>query len=219
LRENCGHDADQLKAMLADDIAVVFSQTGNEQRLNTLFQEVGLFLFKGEDALRQLFADNSPTGFAEVYFTRADFINTPILDAQGVSLTFAEKSRLFDKAFYRITVKKPWQSISASSVGQYIFKIYDVLLHGMSIAAFKAILFSNWEYATRGGAKWDAYLAEFKILEVFFEKKTSLAEWLDTADSLRLQKDAVDADEALCYHPLRTVSADSLLCLCTIFCS
>ena len=211
LQAHGGNDIKKLKSILKNDIAVVIAHKGYEERFINLFRETGLFVFKGEQCLQSLsLRERVVKDFADVYFKRADFLNEKIYFENGEPLSYAEKLKMFKESFDGITIKKPRSPITSYPVGQYVFKVYDVLLNGMSISAFKAILYSNWEHTISGGAKWDEYLSDFNILEVFYEKQSSLDGWISITENLISMKQSADADNALRYHPLRPVAATSL---------
>lgn len=212
LRRDCGTDIAKLRAMLESDIAVVDPYTAYGGSLERIFKDVGVFLYKEDTCLdlSELSKGQVSENFDNVYFSRADFLNEEITFESGDLLTHLEKNKLFDMAFEGITTQKRYQSIMAYPIGQYVFKIYDILLNGMSVSKFKEILFSNWQYTIHGGVKWDCHLGALKSLEIFYDKKTTLEDWVFTTMVLLSRKAQVDRDKSLRYHPLACVPLESL---------
>jgi len=210
LETHCGKDKEKLLLMLRNDIAVVASRYAHMGALARAFKDCGLFIYNPKLIEQTTLPHVDLKTFERVYFKRLEFLNEEIAFADGTRLTFSEKNKLFDEVFDCITPRKKRLPITTYPIGQYVIKIYDILLNGVSTQGFKEIIFSNWQYTVHGGTKWDQHLSAFEIVEVFYEKKNTLEEWLSVTNSLLSRKDQADSDRTLRYHPLHRISKDSL---------
>ena len=101
--------------------------------------------------------------------------------------------------------------ISTYPIGQFVLRIYEIVTEGMSLEAFKCIMFSNWRYNLNvTNQKWSNFISQFKLLETWFENHTDIATWKKIAKNLLDLKSKLTDNPLYCYHPLNVVSLDSL---------
>lgn len=210
IRENYDGELGSITSMLSDmAIIAAVNKEKYEQRISDLFNEVGAFILK----------ENIPKNIAndtllKVCFNKDEFLASEVKDNFGSVLSLVEKLKLFERCYHKIEINKHKRPISTYPIGQFVLRIYEIATAGMSLEAFKCIMFSNWRYNLNvSNQKWSDFIGDFKLLEVWFENKRNIADWKTTAIKLlELQGQIVD-NPLYSYHPLNTVSKESLLVL------
>lgn len=213
LRNCYNGDISSVQGMLSDfAIVMAANKEQYEQRISNLFSEVGLFIYKGDDCfLNSNIGDIDCDSFEKVYFTKDEFLHTPVKTITGGTVPFADKLYLFKHCFYKIDINKHIRPISSYPIGQFVLRIYDTIQNGMSLEGFKCILYSNWQYNLGGTEiKWSDFLSDFKYIELWFEKKTSISDWQSTVAELIELQPTIKDNPLYAYHPLNAVKSESL---------
>ena len=212
LEKTCKDDEDKIKACLSNDIALIVTKDGYEERVSAILKEIGVFIFKGEEYIDNIkFKDKIIPNFKRVYYRKNDFLSLEIKFQSGKCLSYQEKSLLFEETFEGIKLGRNFfRPLASYPAVQYILEIYSILLDGININRFKNILSSNWQHNVNDGVKWDQYLEAFKCIEMFFKDNDSISSWIDTLNILISFKNKSLADPLLKYHPLRKVNIESL---------
>ena len=183
-----------------------------EQRISDLFAEVGVFARK----------DNLPEGLSkdslpEILFSKDEYLATELAYTSGEILTLGEKLKLFDRCYHKIEINKHRRPISTYPIGQFVLRIYEIATEGMSVEAFKCIMFSNWRYSQNiSDKKWSEFIADFRLLEVWFEDQKELYKWSETAKNLLEMQEKIQGNPLYCYHPLVSVNKESLQVLANL---
>ena len=219
LKEAYKGDINEIIRMLNNDIAIVLAidKENYEERISNIFREVGFFVFKTELTEGSDYKDIDTNSFAQVYFMRQDFLDSDIKRTSGESLNYQDKHILFERCFMRIDINRNTRPIASYPVGQFILELYRTICEGMSIEGFKGILYSNWRYTVdKVQLKWSDFISDFKYIEIFFEKSTSLSEWCSIADELASLKEGITDNPLYEYHPLHQIKTDSLKFFCDL---
>ena len=191
-------------------IITAISKNTYEQRLADLFSDVGVFILKDLERCKDI-ASISHENLPEILFSKREFMDAEIKFSDGSSVSFEDKLRLFDKCFDKIKVNRHIRPISSYPIGQFVLRLYDSVIHGMSLESFKCILYSNWRYNLGGTTiKWSDFISDFKHIEIWFEGKQSIDDWMKTADELIIQKEEIDSNPLYLYHPVHFISRESL---------
>ena len=210
IRESYNGELGSLTSILSDmAIIVAINKEKYEQRISDLFNEVGAFILK----------ENIPENLAEetllkVCFAKDEFLASEVKDKSGTVLSLTEKLKIFERCYHKIEINKHKRPISTYPIGQFVLRIYEIAAEGMSLEAFKCIMFSNWRYNLNvSNQKWSDFISDFKLLEVWFENQKVIADWKETASNLLKLKEQIADNPLYCYHPLNTVSTESLTVL------
>lgn len=212
IEKYCKNDENKIKECLSNDIALIVTKDGYEERVSAILREIGVFIFKGEKYIDSIkLKDKIIPNFKRVYYRKNDFLSLEIKFQNGECLTYQEKSLLFEKAFEGIKLGRNFfRPLASYPAIQYVLEIYSILLDGININKFKNILSSNWQYNVNDGVKWDQYLEAFKCIEVFFKNNNSLSSWIDILNALISFKNKSLVDPLLKYHPLKKINMESL---------
>ncbi|SJZ77907.1 hypothetical protein [Selenihalanaerobacter shriftii] len=176
-----------------------------ESKLARFFKEYGLFKFpeeKIEEIVKEFELDNDILELQnKKYFSRKEFLND-----EDIDLPIASKYKLF-KELKGIEVNLSKRPIASYPIGQFIFKIYDIIKDGLNIDDFKVILNSNWI-----SKECSEYIKDFQAIEVFFERleDEEVEKWITQIDYLLEIYGQVRDDELYRWHPLRSVEIDAL---------
>lgn len=210
LKESYNGDLNCLINSVNSEFAIV---TGVEKekyqdRIENLFREIGVFVFKGAESLENAGYNNVDTStIKDVYFSRNEFLNEKIN-----GLNHSDKLTIFDKCFSRIKINKTVRPIATYPVGQFILEIYKIISQGISIEGFKTILYSNWKHTIDAKEPfWSKYISDFKYLEVFLENKTTLDEWDEAIESFINIKSSIEGNDLYEYHPINRIDSESLV--------
>lgn len=208
----CKDDENKIKEYLSNDIALIVTKDGYEERVDSILKETGVFIFKGEKYIDNIkLKDKIIPNFKRVYYRKNDFLSLQIKFQNGECLTYKEKSLLFEEAFERIKLGRSFfRPLASYPAVQYILEIYSIILKGININRFKNILSSNWQHNVNDGVKWDQYLEAFKCIEMFFKDNTSISSWIKIINTLISFKSKSCTDQLLKYHPLRKINTESL---------
>ena len=134
-----------------------------------------------------------------------------IKNINGNDLLLNEKIKAFQRCYHKIEINMHKRPISTYPIGQFVLRIYEIVTEGMSLEAFKCIMFSNWRYNLNvTNQKWSNFISQFKLLETWFENHTDIATWKKIAKNLLDLKSKLTDNPLYCYHPLNVVSLDSL---------
>lgn len=191
------------------EIAVItaISKTKYEQRIDDLFADYGVFMRKESG-----FDNIDLSTVKEVYFTKQEFLSSDIRTLDGETLSFEDKLSLFKKDFQKIKVNKHNRPLNSYPIGQFVFRLYGMVSKGITVDAFKNILYSNWKYCVgETNIKWSKFLSDFKYVEHWFEKSNNLEEWMSILTDLVGKKKEIADNVLYKYHPLNAVKMDSLL--------
>ena len=207
IRNNYNGELGSITSFLSDvAIIVAINKEKYEQRISDLFAEVGAFILK-ENVPAEIKQDTLP----KVCFTKSEFIASQVIDASGEELSLTEKIKIFERCYHKIEINKHKRPISTYPIGQFVLRIYEIATEGMSLEAFKCIMFSNWRYNLKvSNQKWSDFISDFKLLEAWFENQKDITTWKVTAESLKELKEKLKDNPLYCYHPLKTVSEESL---------
>ncbi len=207
IHDNYNGELGSITSVLSDvAIIVAINKEKYEQRISDLFGEVGAFILK-ENIPVEINKDTLP----KVCFMKTEFISSQVKYTSGKDLSFNEKLKAFERYYYKIEINKHKRPISTYPIGQFVLRIYEIATEGMSLEAFKCIMFSNWRYNFKvSNQKWSDFICEFKFLEVWFENHKDITEWKETAEKLVRLKEQITDNPLYCYHPLRSVSEESL---------
>ena len=189
------------------DIAIVtaISKSHYEQRLDDLFADNGVFV------LNEKYAECFDNSVPQIYFSRADFLEDEIKNANGELISFEDKLELFSKCYHKIRVNNHIRPLNSYPVGQFVLRLYEMVSKGISIESFKSILYSNWKYCTgETNIKWSRFISDFKYIEHWFAKSTQLEEWVSILTQLISCRAEIIDNPLYCYHPLCAVKEDSL---------
>ena len=195
-------------------IVVAVDKEKYEERFSQIFEEVGVFILK-KDLLKDITSEIDCSTLPEVYYSKKDYLQDRLNYRDGNEVPYDQKYRLFKKLYKNIEIHRRPRPISTYPVGQYIFQIYNIAVEGMSVLAFKMILYSNWKYVCEHMPitdvnKWDKYIGDFTIIETYFEDKKSIDEWLETLDSILLLKKTMDGNELYKWHPFNHIDEASI---------
>lgn len=207
IRNNYNGELGSITSFLSDvAIIVAINKEKYEQRISDLFAEVGAFILK-ENVPAEIKKDSLP----KVCFKKSEFIASQVIDVSGEELSITEKIKIFERCYHKIEINKHKRPISTYPIGQFVLRIYEIATEGMSLEAFKCIMFSNWRYNLKvSNQKWSDFISDFKLLEVWFENQKDIITWKVTAESLKELKEKIKDNPLYCYHPLNNVSEESL---------
>lgn len=197
---------DSIYAALSD-IAIVtaISKSHYEQRLDDLFCDIGVFVLN--ENFTECFDNSTP----KIYFSRNAFLDDDIKDANGEVIPFEDKLTLFAKCYYKIQVNNHIRPLNTYPVGQFVIRLYEMVSKGISIEAFKSILYSNWKYCTgETNIKWSRFISDFKYIEHWFAKNNQIEEWISILTGLISRRSEIVDNPLYRYHPLCAVKGDSL---------
>lgn len=189
------------------DIAIVtaIGKSHYEQRLDDLFADVGVFV------LNEKYAENFDNTVSKIYFSRADFLDDEIKNANGEIITFEEKLELFAKCYHKIQVNNHVRPLNSYPVGQFVLRLYEMVSKGISVEAFKSILYSNWKYCTgETNIRWSRFISDFKYIEHWFAKSSQIEEWVGILTELISSREEIISNPLYRYHPLCAVGKDSM---------
>lgn len=206
IRESFDGTAESVFAALSD-IAIVtaIGKSHYEQRIDDLFADVGVFI------LNEKYADCFDGTITKIYFSKAEFLEDDIKDADGVSITFEEKLSLFGKCYHKIQVNNHIRPLNSYPVGQFVLRLYEMVSKGISVEAFKSILYSNWKYCTgETNIKWSRFISDFKYIEHWFAKSNQTEEWVSILTELISSRAEIINNPLYRYHPLCAVKEDNL---------
>lgn len=207
IRNNYNGELGSITSFLSDvAIIVAINKEKYEQRISDLFAEVGAFILK-ENVPAEIKKDSLP----KVCFKKSEFIASQVIDVSGEELSITEKIKIFERCYHKIEINKHKRPISTYPIGQFVLRIYEIATEGMSLEAFKCIMFSNWRYNLKvSNQKWSDFISDFKLLEVWFENQKDIITWKVTAESLKELKEKIKDNPLYCYHPLNNVRKESL---------
>ena len=207
IRENYNGELSSIISVLSETaIIAAVNKEKYEQRISDLFAEVGAFVRK-DNLPDSISKDDLP----EVCFSKADYIAAEIKGTSGENLTLSDKLRLFDRCYHKIEINKHGRPISTYPIGQFVLRIYEIATLGMSTEAFKCIMFSNWRYSQKiAEQKWSDFIADFQILEVWFENQKDIRTWKETAKNFLNLREEIKDNPLYGYHPLNAVREESL---------
>lgn len=210
IRENYTGELCSITSTLSDiAIIVAIGKEKYEQQISELLAEVGVFVLK-ENIPAEITKDTLP----RICFTKNEYIASKVKDLYGNDLSLTDKLKLFERCYYKIEINKHSRPISSYPIGQFVLRIYEIATEGMSLDAFKCIMFSNWRYNINiSDKKWSDFISDFKLLEVWFENQKDIAVWKETATDLLQLKSLISTNSLYCYHPLKSINYDSLTVL------
>ena len=137
IRNNYNGELGSITSFLSDvAIIVAINKEKYEQRISDLFAEVGAFILK-ENVPAEIKQDTLP----KVCFTKSEFIASQVIDASGEELSLTEKIKIFERCYHKIEINKHKRPISTYPIGQFVLRIYEIATEGMSLEAFKCIMF------------------------------------------------------------------------------
>ena len=210
LKEKCKDDRNEICKMLANDIAIVIANDKEkyEQQLNVLLKERGVFFLDRDSEILSTFYDKN---LKDVIYTRNEFLESKIKNAEGEYLTRQEKIVAFKKLYKGINISQKSRSFINYPIGQYILEIYKIINQGMSCEGFKKILYSNWYYNVGlDTVKYDKYINEFRYIEPYLAKKKTPKQWIDEIKELKKQKEIIANSSEYRFHPLKDISESSI---------
>ena len=209
LKEQYNGNVSDIISAVNKDFAIItgIEKEKYQDRLENLFREVGVFIFKGKDNLEKAGYDNvNSDAIKKLYFARKDFLSCDLND-----LSYNDKCDIFDKCFTRIKINKTIRPIATYPVGQFIIEIYRIISQGMSVEGFKTILYSNWKHTFNSDEPmWSKYISDFKYVELFLENKKTISEWIDELTELYSVKERIQDNPLYKYHPINCISSESL---------
>lgn len=220
IKEECSEEEREIRDFVNNDIAIVLAveKEKYEDRLNTLFKDMGVFIYKGDHHLAgSMFSEVNPVTIQKVCYNKKEFLNTEVHYKDGAKLTFDEKYKLFNLIYSGIGINKTPRPISSYPIGQFIFQVYNIITKGMSIDGFKMILYSNWHYnINKSPIKWDQFISQFKNIQAYFEGLHSVDEWIKEAEKILLFKYEVENESLYKWHPFNHIDIEFLLFLTRI---
>lgn len=207
IRKNYNGELGSITSFLSNiAIIVAINKESYEQRISDLFSEIGVFVLK-ENTPMEIAKETLP----KVCFTKTEFMALSIKNINGNDLLLNEKIKAFQRCYHKIEINMHKRPISTYPIGQFVLRIYEIVTEGMSLEAFKCIMFSNWRYSLNvTNQKWSNFISQFKLLETWFENHTDIATWKKIAKNLLDLKSKLTDNPLYCYHPLNVVSLDSL---------
>lgn len=125
LKENYDGDLNKLINSVNSEFAIVtgIEKEKYQDRLENLFKEVGIFVFKGAESLKKAgYSQIDASTIKDVYFSRNEFITE---DIGGI--THSDKLIIFEKCFSRIKINKTKRPIATYPIGQFILEIYKII--------------------------------------------------------------------------------------------
>lgn len=219
LRDSYTGDINEIIRMINNDVAIVLAidKENYEERISSIFREVGLFVFKQENLERCGRTDVDVECIEPVYFNRQNFLDSEVRTTTGDYLSYQDKHIIFDRCFMRIDINRNARPISSYPVGQFVLELYRTISEGLSIEGFKGILYSNWRYTVdKIQVKWSDFISDFKYIEIFFEKSKNISEWCNIATGLVSMKKEIEGNYLFDYHPLSQIKSESLDFFCLL---
>ncbi len=201
-------NVEHITDLIENDILIVSAVNKDlmAKHFDNQFTKVGLFVFdKIPEGLFEKEIDINT--FKNIYYNIKDFLSDNVSYKDGTALNNQEKLVLFYKAFFRIKVPTRLDSLFSSPILDFIFQLYSISNEGITIEKFKAILFSNWYYHVGiDNIKWDTFLGAFCQIELYFENKASLKEWIDEIVRIIKLSENIKDDDKYKFHPFNSVS-------------
>ena len=192
-------------------IAIVtgINKDAYEQRISDLLSETGAFFKRDAETIKKYNIDLSR--FDNVIFSKKEFIESNIDYTNGLPVSFEEKLKLFSKCFEKIRINEHIRPISSYPIGQFVLCLYNIAINGITPDDFKSIMYSNWKYNIEASSiKWSDLLSNFNCIKVWFEKKTSINDWIIVIDSIISVKNSIKNKPLYKYHPINCVEFSSL---------
>lgn len=220
IKEECSGEKRKIRDFVNNDIAIVLAveKEKYEDRLNTLFKDSGVFIYKGDECLPgSVFSEVNSVTIQKVCYNKKEFLNTDVQYKDGTNLTFDEKYKLFNLVYSGIGIRKTPRPIASYPIGQFIFQVYNIITKGMSIDGFKMILYSNWHYnINRSTIKWDQFISQFKNIQAYFEGLHSIDEWIKEAEKILSLKYEVENESLYKWHPFNHIDIEFIMFLTNI---
>lgn len=202
LKNEGGCDLERIKEII-NTTAIILRTTPEEQSLfDEILKDYGLFIKK---------ADGGTAGAPDIAYSKAEFMQARITDADGKELTRRAKLDFFKENYKRLRINTRKRSFVEYPVGQFVCEIYRTLADGMSVEGYKKLLYSNWRYNVgETDERYDRHIKEFGVIEAYFIGKTDIDEWLAEFRRIKQNKRQTSGDSAYLSHPFTAVSDESL---------
>lgn len=217
VQEKALEDEARISEFLKNDVAIVLAieKEKYEERLSALFKDVGVFIYKGDDALKNTeYVSVNADDLRKIWYRKKEFLAAKLRYQDGQILSFDEKFKLFHLAYRGIEIRKTPRPIASYPIGQFIIQLYNIITQGMTVDGFKMILYSNWHYnVNKSDSKWDRYISQFKNIQVFFEQLSAMDQWKIEAEKILARKYEIENDPLFKWHPWNHIDTEFILFL------